>query len=100
VSSTGGDEPRWSADGRQLFYTSGTTLMAVTVEAGKSFNTSAPTPALTNVYNLRTESGNSYDVERPSGRFLMLRPSEANVPLTSLHLIVNWREELRDKLRA
>jgi hypothetical protein len=42
VSSGGGVEPRWSRDGKELFYFSGQTLMAVPVSLQPTFSTGPP----------------------------------------------------------
>ena len=42
VSSTGGYEPLWSADGRELFYRQGNAVMAVAVELGAEFSFACP----------------------------------------------------------
>jgi Tol biopolymer transport system component len=45
VSTSGGREPAWRGDGRELFYLSGDTVMAVDVDAGAAgFAWSAPRP--------------------------------------------------------
>ena len=41
VSTDGGSEPRWSADGRRLFYLHGDQLMAVEM-AGESMSAATP----------------------------------------------------------
>ena len=42
VSSNGGYEPLWSADGRELFYRQGLAMMAVAVETGAEFSFATP----------------------------------------------------------
>ena len=42
VSQNGGFEPRWSADGRELFYLQFNTLLAVAVESEREFVFAAP----------------------------------------------------------
>ena len=38
VSSNGGSQPRWSRDGKELFYVEGSTLVAVSVSSGAAFS--------------------------------------------------------------
>jgi len=96
VSTSGGEEPKWSADGRHLYYRYNSVLYGVRVETGKAaFEWSAPSQALAGIYNLRTETGISYDVDRQGERFLMVRPAAEATATQSLRLIVNWARELR-----
>ena len=44
VTTEGGQEPRWSGDGRQLFYRSSNRLMAVPLEGGTTFRYGKPRP--------------------------------------------------------
>jgi serine/threonine-protein kinase len=44
VSTTGGDFPCWSRDGRRIFYWQGHTMMAVTVRADGAFAADLPQP--------------------------------------------------------
>ncbi len=44
VSSNGGRQPRWSRDGKELFYVEGQTLLAVSVSSDSSFAVGSATP--------------------------------------------------------
>ena len=48
VSTNGGCQPRWSRDGKDLFYVAGDTLLAVAVTTTPSFSFSVPTPLFRN----------------------------------------------------
>ena len=63
VSTSGGEEPKWSPDGRLLYYRYGTLMMGASVDPGKSFSASPPVQIFSGVFNLRTDSGVSYDVD-------------------------------------
>ena len=94
VSNTVGEEPKWSPDGRQLYYRSGNVLMGASVGAGPTFEASPPRQLMSGIYNLRNESGISYDVDPKTGRFVMIRPGEDAVEAYSLRVVVNWTREL------
>jgi serine/threonine protein kinase/WD40 repeat protein len=88
VSTNGGYEPRWRADGREIYYLSGDrTLMAVSVGAGPSFGIPTPlfqTHVPPGVTSLRTH----YVPSRDGQRFLVnsaIDPSPS--PIT---VVVNW----------
>jgi eukaryotic-like serine/threonine-protein kinase len=96
VSSAGGDEPRWSRDGKELFFRQGSRMMAVTVDTTGSFTASAPHLLFEGDFD---DVGGiaDYDVA-PDGRFLMLKP-EIKVETPRLALIVNWFDEFRRQLK-
>jgi len=93
VSTTGGHEPRWRADGREMYYLSlDQKLMAVAVGLGPSF--SAPTE----MFQVRVAGGVSsfrthYVPSRDGRRFLINTPTgdAAMVPIT---VVLNWQAAL------
>jgi hypothetical protein len=71
-------------------------LLAVTLDPGaKVFESSPATPVIKGIYNLRNESGLSYDVDPKDDRFLVLRPAEEAADALSLRVITNWSSELK-----
>jgi serine/threonine-protein kinase len=91
VSTGSGEEPKWSRDGRRLYYRNDSLLVAVTVDPhAPAFEASPPMTLLKGIYNLRNESGTSYDVDANDDRFLMLRPVEEAADALSLRVITNW----------
>jgi Tol biopolymer transport system component len=100
VSRNGGYEPRWSADGRELFYLQGTAMIAVPVETEGEFSFGTPTQLFSEPYF--TQQGaftRSYDVAR-DGRFLMIElpgTGDASV-LSSIVVVENWTEELKQRV--
>ena len=94
----GGYEPRWSLDGRELFYLQGRSMMAIAVETEGEFSFSAPVELFTGPYFFdATSRSTSYDVAR-DGRFLMIQPqaSAGDAPSPSSIVVVqNWTEELK-----
>ena len=60
-----------------------------------AFEWSPPKQVLAGIYDLRTETGVSYDVVRQGERFLMIRLSADSGVVQSLRLIVNWAREIK-----
>ena len=98
VSAGGGSEPRWSRDGKELFYVSHETgdLMAVSVTLGDQFAFQPPRRLFSVASFVREGNSRTYDVA-PDGRFVMLRggPTTLGAPI----LVENWVAELRRKLK-
>jgi Tol biopolymer transport system component len=94
ISPNGGRNPRWRADGRELFYLDATGGMtAVSVDTTKGF-TAGPPKALfqTGVVSL----SQMYDVTRDGQRFLVnARPNNAAATATPLTVILNWTSTLQ-----
>ena len=95
VSAAGGLEPRWAPDGSALYYQQADGLVRVPVETGSAFThgkgqmifSGAMLPAV-------SDSGQTYDIDPKSGRFLMLRPATEGAPTPDVHVIFNWFDEL------
>jgi Tol biopolymer transport system component len=94
VSTAGGEEPRWSADGRELYYRNESQLMAVAIDTRTAFTPRTPTLLFEGVYNLRSDTGISYAVAAKNDRFLMVRLSEQNAAST-VTVVTHWFDELR-----
>ncbi|MBA2704224.1 MAG: protein kinase [Blastocatellia bacterium] len=122
ISTGGGEEPRWSPDGRELYYRINAQLMAVPIETHSSLIThhsslrtpasaSAPKSAIripnseilagppktlfNEVYDLRSNTGETYDVDPHGGRFLMTRPPKEDSSTAQVRIVLNWFGELQ-----
>ena len=94
VSQNGGIQPRWSADGRELFYLSQdhSKLFAAAVNAeGATFRVSDVQELFTR--QMVAGRGYTYDVTADGRRFLVVASSgAATSPLT---LVLNWDADLK-----
>ena len=93
ISTSGGAQPAWSSNGRELFYLAPPSkLMAVEVRVGEAFE--AGIPRL--LFETRLMGGpfRRYDVSSDGQRFLVNRPigAETHSPIT---LVVNWTAEVK-----
>jgi serine/threonine-protein kinase len=89
ISTEGGEEPRWSPNGNELFYRNDTVFMSAPITTKGGFEAGTPKPLFTGVFNLRSNSGVSYDVDPKKDRFLMIRPSSENMS-SDVRVVVNW----------
>lgn len=97
VSSGGGREPRWSRDGRELFYRDGESgaMIAVPVDLEPNFEAGRPTTLFEGRYASRV--GTNYDVAPDGQRFLMIKPvGAAGSASHDVVLVQNWLQELED----
>ena len=95
VSNGGGVEPRWSRDGKELFYFSGQTLMAVPVNLQPTFSNGAPVA----LFDAPIQPGYTSDSHRwqiaPDGTRFLLLAAAGNNQGTPLDVIVNWTALLK-----
>jgi len=96
VSRTGGREPVWSRDGRELFFRNGGQVWAVAIEEGSPLDVREPKLLFEGPYDGGTGSRGSqtYDVAPDAQRFLMVKPDESP-PTGRLIVVLNWVEELK-----
>jgi eukaryotic-like serine/threonine-protein kinase len=95
VSNTGGDQPRWRGDGKELFYLStDSKIMAVPVKTGSNFD--AGTPAVLFQANPRemfaTSELFSYDVSSDGQKFLI--NTQLKTEMTPMSVVLNWSTKL------
>jgi eukaryotic-like serine/threonine-protein kinase len=96
VSTGGGNEPQWNPRGGELFYRSGNRMMAATISTEHGFAVGKPRELFEGDY-LTTFGGYAranYDVSPDGQRFLMLKPVQAQAPITEINVVLNWSEEL------
>jgi hypothetical protein len=94
VSRGGGELPRWSADGRELFYLNGAEMMVADVDTSDAFRALAPRALF--AFPARTrERGYTYSVAADGTRFLLVKSHDVGgEPPVDLRIVVNWAAEL------
>ncbi len=95
VSNTGGDQPRWRSDGKELFYLSADSkIMAAPVKTGTKFDVGAPVPLFqANPREMvATSELFSYDVSSDGQRFLI--NTQLKTEATPMSVILNWNAKL------
>jgi Tol biopolymer transport system component len=95
ISSGGGSEPRWSADGKELFYFAGQTLMAVPVTLEPTFSSGSAT----RLFDAPVQPWYVNDTDRwqvsADGRRFLLLVSEGEAAAPPIDVVVNWPSLLR-----
>jgi Tol biopolymer transport system component len=74
ISTTGGADARWSADGREIYYRANNQQMAVPVELSPVFRPGLARVLLADVPSWFTESGTNFAVNPVTGKFLLIQP--------------------------
>ena len=102
ISTSGGISPRWSPDGRELFYRSGDAAMAVPVDTEPIFKPGKPVALFRGTYagSGGTTESTYWDISPDGKRFLMVK----NTALTGtngprkINVVLNWLEELKQRV--
>lgn len=94
ISVAGGRQPLWRRDGRELVYRAGTRMFSVAVDLAGGFRSAAPVLLFERSYVVGLDvMGFDYDLA-PDGRFLMIKPSPAELRTNAINVVVNWIDEL------
>ena len=89
VSTAGGSEPVWSADGREIFYLdAGEKLVAVAVRTADAFTAALPETLFEPRLFQRVQR-NRYAVASSGDRFLMVSPLESQT-IPAMTVVLNW----------
>jgi Tol biopolymer transport system component len=97
ISNQGGAEPRWSADGRTLYFRSANAISRVDLRFEPRLEASAPRP----IAGIRLSARRSlftYTLQK-DGRFLAILPGE-DAQRSEIVVVLEWAAELRRSLAA
>ena len=97
VSVRGGGQPRWSADGTELYYVEGNTIVAVEVSTEPEFRVGKTERLFADPSFFGTAW--DYDVSA-DGRFVTVEdviPEGETRHKPSIHITQNWYEQFRDR---
>jgi serine/threonine protein kinase len=103
VSTSGGDTPLWSPDGRELFYRNDDATIAVPVEIQPTFKPGKPTLLFRGEYQAnrsQTFALTYWDISPDGKRFLMLKENMSDIRAAAhkITVVVNGLEELKQKV--
>ena len=87
ISTSGGVNPFWRGDGKELYFVSGNKLMAVSVTGGTEFQSRTPQP-------LFEIEGTNYAPSKDGQRFLVSVVTE-KAPAPPINVVLNWTAQLK-----
>jgi serine/threonine-protein kinase len=100
VSTGGGSDPLWSHDGRELFYRTSDSVIAVDVQTEPTFKAGKPKPLFrgANFFG----GGHAWDLSPDGKRFLMLKEEVSTASAAGgprkINIVLNWFEELKQRV--
>lgn len=87
ISTSGGVNPFWRSDGKELYFLVGNKLMAVSINAGKELQSGTPQP-------LFDFEGFWYEPSQDGQRFLTFAVTE-KAPPPPINMVLNWATEMK-----
>jgi serine/threonine-protein kinase len=102
ISSGGGEDPRWSADSRSLFFIGPTSLMEKTIGTD-SLSPDKPKALFDIERYLLSDANHRYDVSPDGQRFLMFRwrgIATGGVDVDDVVIVTHWVDDLVRRLPA
>ena len=97
VSTVGGQDPVWSRDSRELFFSRNREIWSAVVKDGVP---GRPQKLFEGPFELSAGlNGSGYDVA-PDGRFLLATLSGSPPPVRQIDVVLNWTKELIKRDRA
>ena len=96
VSTGGGVEPKWSRNGRELFYRNRGSLYRVAVDANQGFSAGSPERVATGVRS--GDNARSYSPSADGQRFVALPGWEVNRDSAQVNLALHWDRDVRRRL--
>ena len=94
VSSAGGGEPAWSADGKKLYYRVGSRMMAANLAVGATISVVTRDTVFNATFNGSGQS-TGYDVTRDGSRILGILGDQASLQVV---VVANWLAEVRARV--
>ena len=104
ISTSGGRSPRWSADGRELFYRNGDEMLVVAIETAPSLQVGSPQVLFARPFvpEAPSSGAHNYDVTADGQRFLMLEAVADGIggepSREQIILVQDWFQELTDRV--
>ena len=96
ISRNGGTQPRWSRDGKELFYVEGDALIAVPLTTEPAFSAGSPKRLFRHAGLAWGNMSQQYDVSADGARFLVIEELEPETPGV-IRVVQNWYAEFRDQ---
>jgi Tol biopolymer transport system component/tRNA A-37 threonylcarbamoyl transferase component Bud32 len=91
VSPDGGDSPRWSPDGRTLYYVRNAALIAAVRAAGASFTIESRSTIIPSGVSDINPSNSNWSVH-PDGKTFLFISFDAGMSTGSLSVVRNWQQ--------
>jgi eukaryotic-like serine/threonine-protein kinase len=93
ISTSGGSDPVWSPDGREVFFQSGNKLMAAAIETTPELRAGVPKAFFEGPFE-------GFDIAPDGQRFVLVRPAYPDLPPRPLAVVLGWLNDLERRVPA
>jgi hypothetical protein len=93
ISTDVAEEPRWSPDGKTLYYRKGSQMVSVPVSTSTTFSAGIPKVMFSAFPAMNVDSGISYDITSDGKYFVTTTPVEGTT-FKRISLVLHWTDEL------
>jgi serine/threonine-protein kinase len=90
LSKSGGTEPVWARDGKEVFYRAGNRMMAVSVGDGRAIRGAQPRALFEGEFEKGSTDSANYDITPDNQRFVMIGGRATAADHATIHVLVNW----------
>ena len=97
ISTSGGTEPVWTRNGRELFFRNRDQMMVVQITTQPAFGASRSRVLFVSPFSSRSNRRN-YDVSPDGTRFVMVNDGQRANSATQINVVVNWFRELQERV--
>jgi serine/threonine-protein kinase len=94
ISNDVAEEPRWSPDGKFLYYRKSSQLMVVPVTTTGTFSSGVPSVLIKNFPAQNVDSGISYDITSDGNYFITTQPAKG-ISYKNISVVVHWTDEIQ-----
>ena len=95
ISANATDEPRWSPDGKYLYYRQGSQLIEVPVSYSPTFTPGLPKVLISGFPVMTVDSGISYDISSDGKYFITTVPLGGST-IKKIAVVTNWTQEIKN----
>jgi eukaryotic-like serine/threonine-protein kinase len=95
ISTDVAEEPRWSPDGKMLYYRKNSQIMAVPVSTATTFSAGVPTLMFNGFPAMNVDSGISYDITADGKYFITTQPVRGT-SYKNVAVLLHWVDEIRN----
>jgi serine/threonine protein kinase/Tol biopolymer transport system component len=99
ISSDVAEEPRWSPDGKFLYYRRNSQLMSVPVSTATSFSAGLPKVLIDNFPSMNVDSGISYDITS-DGKYIITTQPVKGISFKNISIVLHWTDEIKSMLSS
>jgi Tol biopolymer transport system component len=95
ISTDVAEEPRWSPDGKMLYYRKNSQIMAVPVFTATTFSAGVPTILFNGFPAMNVDSGISYDITADGKYFITTQPVRGT-SYKNIAVVLHWVDETKN----